>query len=481
MSATQETTATYDGPVAPITPRRTRIDPLHSLVESQTDQPLAGEEPAAEALSEIPILDPVVAGQAYLEVEEPTAEMMTAVAGQNLAIRREQLQLQVAQLAGHLRDRLREVDRREAALNARVAELESDLRASRMWLRERELEFQQRETELQREIEALRESTSSRRIESDFSVIDPEARAAELSDREQQLQLHEDELRERRFEVDRQGAALRHAQQLWQQQREREERALSEQRQRDAQQAADERALAAQELEQLTAQREQQLSAGEALLCEHALQLDRDRAALLADRQRWDTHHAREQQAIEGLRADVEAELSDRRARLDSRQQWIERQKSGLEQVRDEALKLHRQSLEMRLLAEQLWSQITGNLTPAEVTQTIAQLRLKLAEQYRIEEQQLVSRRDELVELSERMAGQHRELDQLKSGVRQWAAARQREIEQQASALVTRELALDQQQEQSRQSQQQWHAERRRYEQQIRDLTSQLRALPAAA
>ena len=50
--------------------------------------------------------------------------MVAAVMGENLEIRREQLQLQVAQLATHLRQRLREVDRREAALNARLAQLE---------------------------------------------------------------------------------------------------------------------------------------------------------------------------------------------------------------------------------------------------------------------------------------------------------------------------------------------------------------------
>jgi hypothetical protein len=152
-----------------------------------------------------------------------------------------------------------------------------------------------------------------------------------------------------------------------------------------------------------------------------------------------------------------------------------------LDQVRDEALRLHRQSLEMRLLAEQLWAQITGNLTPAEVTQAIAQLRLKLAEQYRLEEQQLVARRDELLQLSERITRQNSDLEQLRSGLRDWAAARQAEIERQAQALVQRELALDSQQDELRAAQQEWNAQRRGYEQQIRELTNQLRTQPIAA
>jgi hypothetical protein len=202
---------------------------------------------------------------------------------------------------------------------------------------------------------------------------------------------------------------------------------------------------------------------------------------MLADRRAWDEQQARQRQALEERQQAADAELAGRRLQLDARQEWIERQRTGLEQVRGESLALHRQSLEMRLLAEQLWSQISGRLTPAEVTQSIAQLRLKLAEQYKLEEQGIASRRQELVDLSERIAQKHRELVQLRSGLREWAAARAAEIEQQAAALVEREQALDQQQEESRRAAAEWSSARRRYEQQIRELSSQLRALPAAA
>ena len=83
--------------------------------------------------------------------------------------------------------------------------------------------------------------------------------------------------------------------------------------------------------------------------------------------------------------------------------------------------------------------------------------------------------------VSELFAAQHRELVQLRDGLRQWAAAREAQIEQQATALVQRELALDTQQDEFRQAQQAWQADRRRYEQQIRDLAAQLRPQPAAA
>lgn len=486
----------------PIAPRRRRIDLPHATGNAgqAPAPPMEYERPdnialAPEAEPNLQVLsgnaaasddataNDNVAGGALLEVEEPSLEMIAAVAGQTLDARREQLQLQVAQLAGHLRERLREVDRREATLNARMAQLEADLRASRLWIREREHDFQARETELRRQIEELQEEAHSRplALTPPEPAFDAAAEQAELNEREHQLRRHEDELRERRFEVDRQAAALRHAQQVWQQQRENEERALREERQRQEATLAADRNTTERELAERVHQREEQLRAAELIVGQQAEDLQQDRAAFLADRHAWDQQKARQAQAIDELRRSAEAELLDRRTRLASRQEWIERQKVGLDQVRDEALALHRQTLEMRLIAEQLWAQITASISPADVTQAVANVRIKLAEHYNLEEQQLALRRDELLELSERITRQHHELTTLRGGLRDWAVARQAEIEQQAASLVQRELALDGEQERFRQAEHEWQAERRRYEQQIRDLTCQLRTLPAAA
>lgn len=449
-------------------PRKTRVDAPHGIVQDPSAQ--------VESVGQEEQL-----GQALLEVaNEPTPSLLAAVAGETLESRREQLQLQVSQLAGHLRERLREVDRREAAVNARASQLEADLRAGRLWLRERENEFQQRENELKRQIEELEEQSAGPVDQGAVAnalhgVPDPalgadfESRQQDLAERGHHLQLKENEFRERRFEQDRHSAALRHAQQVWEHERSREEQDLALARTRlDA------------EFRQRTAQREAELHSSEQLLAEHAALLDRDRAALLADRQAWEEHKSRQRQELEAEQSAAAQEREDRQQRLDARQDWIERQKGSLEQARSEILGLHRQSLEMRLIAEQLWSQITGRLTPAEVTHAVAQLRLKLTEQYKLEEQHLDAKREELVVLGERITGQHAELKQLQAGLREWAAARQSEIEQQAAKLVQRELALDADEEQHRQAQHAWQADRRRLEQQIRDLTAQLRAAAAA-
>src|SRR4051812_27299167 len=217
MAVTNCDTVTSDEPVSLGTPRRVRIDPSHAAA---SDNASAAEAATIEQPLEPEMVNPfqtAAASEAMLEVEEPTAEMIAAVTGENLEIRREQLQLQVSQLAGHLRERLREVDRREATLNARVAQLESDLRSASLWLRERELTFQERENELKRQIEELQErpSPAAATTDGETDLIKHEAQLAEIIERERDLQLKEDDLRERRFEFDRQVAALRHAQQVW--------------------------------------------------------------------------------------------------------------------------------------------------------------------------------------------------------------------------------------------------------------------------
>jgi hypothetical protein len=429
-----------------VSPRRARIDGPHPVT---TDPPTAVE--AGQS------------GHALLEViEEPTADLVAAVTGQSDAARREQLDLQASQLSEHLRERLREVDRREAHLNARVAQLESDLRASRVWLREQEHEFAEREAELRRQLEDAQVRGEAIPAAVDAGQLE-EARA-ELSERERELSLKENDLRERRFEFERQCAALRHARQLWEQEHTRQEAELVREKQR----------LSALFAEQ-SAVRERQLRQAEQLVAEQSEQFVRDRAELAADRQAWEERRQLQAQSLAEQTQAQQAQLDDQRLRLDSRAQWIERQRAGLDQVRAEITALHRQSLEMRLVAEQLWAQITSRMSPAEVAHSIAQLRLKLAEHYRLEEQALDAKRQELVELADRIGERHRELTVLQGGLKDWSASRQAEIEEQAALLVRREQELEAQQDEFRHARAQWQGERLSYEQQLRELRAQLR------
>src|SRR6185295_9496714 len=96
-----------------------------------------------------------------------------------------------------------------------------------------EQEFQERENDLSRQIEELQERAAAPAAGTAQPALDDiESRISELDEREQQLALRENEVRERRFETERQSVALRHGQQLWEQQRGQQQRELADDRTR---------------------------------------------------------------------------------------------------------------------------------------------------------------------------------------------------------------------------------------------------------
>jgi len=93
-------------------------------------------------------------------------ELVAAAGGRAPELAAQQLRAQARQLSQYLRDRLRDIDQREAELNARIAHFESELAVSRLWLRERLVEFENREQELRRqesELNARLEASDERR------------------------------------------------------------------------------------------------------------------------------------------------------------------------------------------------------------------------------------------------------------------------------------------------------------------------------
>jgi hypothetical protein len=103
----------------------------------------------------------------------------------------QQFRTQAVQLADHLTSRQKDLDRREAELNARAAELESGLRSARLWFTEREAELEQRRErwirerrETERQLQSARQQLDQqRRCES----ADLEAKRRAVSRRAEQV------------------------------------------------------------------------------------------------------------------------------------------------------------------------------------------------------------------------------------------------------------------------------------------------------
>jgi len=456
----------------------------------QTTERAAGNE-AAASVSPLRIDAP----HAVQSTEQIAAELVATLADlpepksgfersqqeqqQQLALREEQLQLQAAQLAGHLKARLSEVDRREAQLNARIAQLEADLRTARLWQREREYDFEQREAELCRHVEDLQHrSAEVARGQQQVQTIDE--RAEQIAAREAELHALDVQLRQRRQELDRQNAALSHSQSLWQLQRTHEEATARQERERAADLWNREVQEQRQQLEFEIADRRRKLETAEHKLHEQQQRLDQERVDFERQRVQGTSHLQRERKALDEHQAAAELEILSRKREVESREAVVERQRVAMEQMRAEIGHVHRQSLEMRLIAEQLWAQITGRLSSAEITRSIAALRLQLSQQYEQEQKALAAQKAELLQLAERLEMQHQLVATERQDVRSWGLARQSGIEQQARQLVEREQQLEAEQQELRAARQALHDDRRRYEQEIRQLATQLREASVA-
>ncbi len=123
--------------------------------------------------------------------------------------------------------------------------------------------------------------------------------------------------------------------------------------------------------------------------------------------------------------------------------------------MRSDLLRIQRETLEMRLVTEELWVQMSSVAPAAALTQSLARLRSQLAENYRLQAAEAEMQRREAEQLTSAVAKQHQQLLTQKQEWQKSAGAEQRQIETQAARLAAREEEVNRQQER------QYHAQAR--------------------
>jgi len=488
---------------------------------TKTHGQAAADEQARGPVSTTRVDPPHVLGEPRDEAIAEQAVPANPTPAEALALV-EQVRSQAAQLAAHLRRQQAALDHRESELNSRLAAVETQVRGARLWLTQRQDELGQIKTAADAREQGLQERAAA--IDEAEQAAEKLRRQAdaELARREGQLEELESAARSRLQKIEaqeshRHGTTESHLaelnrRQLLLDQREQELAAkertcdqrqadLDEQRkrvsndksaQKESQRLridvellsgelaalqgrlAEQRALNEQAREQLETRRIN-LEAAENLLarqqseCEHQRQqLDFER-----DRQREEAHAELDKLANERRRA--EAELEKKKTTLKRRGDDLDARRSALKQLRLEVTRTQRETLEMRLATEELWARLCGSMAPAALTQSLGQIRLKLADQNRLAQAELAEQKADLQALNSRLAEQHEKLSAQKHEVQDWLKRRQEEIEQQAAMLVSREQELDRQESQFKQLDQQWQKERLALQQEIRGLLRQVR------
>jgi hypothetical protein len=158
----------------------------------------------------------------------------------------------------------------------------------------------------------------------------------------------------------------------------------------------------------------------------------------------------------------------------------VEKRRAALDRLHAEATLRHREAIEMRLAAGELWQELTRQAPSVELTRSLSALRMRLAESFRAESVQLAEQTAELRELAGRLDMQHERLMREQAEWRAKQAEQERHIELQAKALVERDRQLDQQAQQAALEQSAWIAERRELQQRLRERLTRIRELESS-
>jgi hypothetical protein len=403
----------------------------------------------------------------------------------------QQLEHHAEQLAEFLRLKQRDLDRREAQLNAQFGTWEQAERAGRFQLDERrqtldEREFHvvRREAELARRTAALAAAeVASEQAAASAKQLD-DRRAAELDVREQRLVEREQQIKAQQEKIKDAEQRLKTSQQKWQQQITCEHQQLMVRRaelqqqqrlllqnvehQREALQQREMQLVgatqpAAAELEsppepktkeEKPAQTDHQddhrpapsVNELQRSLAEPMTEDSEPMRSLEQERELWIAQKTLKERELDERATAQRLRLEEREQRLRQQRQSLERLRRTLAVERHEALKIHGETLELRLTIEHLWSQLSALADPAVISSTLERLRSELQKHYALQRQEIQQLLAKSHVAAEQLDGQQRRLDAGRKKWHSWLTAQRKNLETRAAQLDSRQRQIDAQQ-----------------------------------
>ena len=159
--------------------------------------------------------------------------------------------------------------------------------------------------------------------------------------------------------------------------------------------------------------------------------------------------------------------LAERKLELDRRRAVVER-------MQDEAQSLHKEALEMRMVTEQLWAELSHQVPADKMNELLAGLRARLDEQYAVQSTQLDERKAELNELRETVQQQQEAMREQSQKLQEWVESRHDHIKSFAAEIDAREALLDQREHRIREEISRWEARRTTQQEQMKQLIAKL-------
>ena len=170
---------------------------------------------------------------------------------------------------------------------------------------------------------------------------------------------------------------------------------------------------------------------------------------------------------------DSDAVAAERRI-LAERKLDLDRQQSVVNRLQEETQALHREALEMRIVTEQLWAKLSKTTSPAKLKELIGSLRSRLDQHYAREQETLESRKQEISGLQSVLEEKQQSIRQQSTRMQEWFASREQDIRTYANEVDARAALLDRREHRLESEFAKWEAERRSYEEQLQGLAQRI-------
>ena len=166
--------------------------------------------------------------------------------------------------------------------------------------------------------------------------------------------------------------------------------------------------------------------------------------------------------------------LESEKRLLAERKIELDRRKSVLQRMQDETQALHREALEMRLVTEQVWAELSDQVPSDHLNELLNSLRSRLDDHYATMNNTVQERRDEVIALKQHLQEKQLELRGQSQKLQEWVESRHDEIKGLAAQLDAREMLLDRREHRLQEEFSKWEAQRSGYKQQLQDLMRKL-------
>ena len=349
----------------------------------------------------------------------------------------ELMQRQAKQLEEHLKQRLHELDRREAQLHASCAQMESDLRIARMWWLNHEGELREHEQAISVQKEPVGEGG-------------PRIAAAECSAKQ-----NAGSVEDRVTELKALRGNLGHT---------------------DQHMAPKEQTPPSSNNDPASQQGKHEPTFHAALqaFAQHSDQLNADQQALAEEREALRQERIHQEATLKHREHQLEEKVSRAARRLWQRRATLTQISKTIAKWREQAMLRHRESLELRLVVEHLYHDLQGAVPAAQLRDKRQALRRQLEEKYDDAKTALKQRRTALDKQARHIHRQQAELEKNRAALLQQADSRRLELEKLTARLVKRQDQLDQSEQSLLRQHRAWQIERQQQRQTIHQLLDTL-------